>query len=174
MPFSFGIIALIKWYVFSLEVCILVVQLWEVYILSSSSNVLLLLRLKLYNMRPSNCEAKGGAPTFPSCLGYLGACCSSLPQPVQLTQRKTAPPLRRNGFLVGWWLAQAHRGVWGARELPWTEEWGRTFSFSSASHGSSHGLNAGSKIKVLCCGFLSFILSSLRLGRVFTLRYSLS
>lgn len=131
MPFSFGIIVLIKQYVFSLEVCILVVQLYEKCLLCHPP--LMFCYFSGWSStiwdHPTASQKREHhlpvpPPTFPSCLWYLGACCSSLPQPVQLTQQKTAPPLKRNGFLVGWWPAQTHRGVWGARELAWTEEGG--------------------------------------------------
>lgn len=153
---------------------------WEVFTLSPSSNVLLFLRPKLHSMSPSNCGLKGGAPFacprshLPQLFMVLG-CLLLFPSSACSTHSaENCSASKKERFSGGLVTCTGHRGVWGARELAWTEEGGRTFSFSSASHGTSHGLNPWSKITVLCCGSLSFILSSVRLEKVFTSGYSLS
>lgn len=81
-------------------------------------------------------------------LPFPSSACSALP-----SSRKLCPT--EEEWSLGYWPARAHRG------------W-RVFSSSSASHGTSHGLNPRSKNKSVVVGCFAFF-SSIRPGKVFTL-----
>lgn len=78
--------------------------------------------------------------------------------PALSSSRKLCPTAQE--WSLGYWPAQAHRGC-------------KVSSSNSASHGTSLGLNPCSKSKSAVFGCFAFF-SSVRLGKVFTLVYSLS